>query len=160
MSRMGTFGVRDRADADLVALRDVFRRASLSNDEDRAVLLANADALVWPDTKRPGRRTRVATDADGQIVGFATTTSTRDALELEDLFVDPDCRRRGVAMQLVRDAAVTARTLAHPFIEVTANPHAAAFYAAAGFVEAGAAMTRFGPAARLLLPVADPTNHR
>jgi len=38
-------------------------------------------------------------------------------------------------------------------IEVTANPHAMAFYRSVGFVDDGVAETQFGPAPRMRLSV-------
>ena len=66
------FVIRDAEPADLAALRDIYRRASLSNEGDRMTLLANPDALEFPGLGGDDRRTRVAT-ADGRIAGFATS---------------------------------------------------------------------------------------
>ena len=90
---------------------------------------------------------------DGMVVGFATTIPPEsgvaaDVLELEDLFVDPDWMRRGIGLALVADAVATGRARGAARIEVTANPHALAFYGQAGFVPSGSIETRFGPAAR------------
>jgi len=45
-------------------------------------------------------RTYVA-EEDGLVVGFATWAGTAGTVELEDLFVDPAYRRRGIAAALV-----------------------------------------------------------
>jgi GNAT superfamily N-acetyltransferase len=74
-------------------------------------------------------------------------------LELEDLFVDPDWMRRGIGLALVADAVATGRARGAARIEVTANPHALAFYGQAGFVPSGSIETRFGPAARMRLEI-------
>src|SRR3954466_3441913 len=95
---MSTFSVRDAAEGDEPALARIFRTASLSNAGDRDVLLAHPDALTLPDDVLASGRTRVATKTDGAVVGFARTQPTeRGVLELDDLFVDPDAMRRGVA---------------------------------------------------------------
>ena len=91
-----TFVLRDAVAADVAVLRDVYRRASLSNEGDRTTLLANPDALEFPGLGGDGRRTRVAT-ADGRIAGFATSVPAGDAVELDDLFVDPGWMRQGPA---------------------------------------------------------------
>jgi GNAT superfamily N-acetyltransferase len=93
-------------------------------------------------------RTRVAI-SDGRIVGFATADATETATELEDLFVDPECMRRGVGTALVEDIVATARVRGFRRLVVSANDHAHAFYVGAGFVDAGTASTRFGPAPRM-----------
>jgi len=54
----------------------------------------------------------------------------------------------------VRDVATAARGAGASRIEVTANPHATAFYEQAGFVPAGTTESRFGPASRLRLDLA------
>ena len=147
-----TFVIRDAVPADLAALRDVYRRASLSNEGDRMNLLANPDALEFPGLGGDERRTRVAT-ADGRIAGFATSVPAGDVTELDDLFVDPGWMRRGVGRALVRDAVAIARDLGAGRIEVTANRHALAFYGKAGFVAGHEVQTRFGPGIRMHLDV-------
>lgn len=143
--------IRTAQVADLEDLGEIFRRSSLANDGDRAMLLANPESLE-PNvvTSVHEERTRAAV-VDGRIVGFATVLCVGDAFELEDLFVDPSWMRRGIGLSLVRDAAATARAQGVCRIEVTANPHALAFYEHAGFVEDGTAETRFGPAPRMRL---------
>ena len=140
-----------RADrADLDAIREIFRAASLSNEGDRAALLAHPEVLEFPEDAVVDGRLRVAVDDDGTVLGFAGVTPHADAWELEDLFVDPAHMRRGVATALVRHLVDEADV---PWIEVTANPHAMAFYRSVGFVDDGVAETKFGPAPRMRLSV-------
>ncbi len=146
---MADISTRLARDGDLDVLRDIYRRASLSNDGDRANLLASPAALHWDGDGIAVGRTRVATDGHGRILGFATVVSIEGGLELEDLFVDPDAMRQGVASRLVLDAVVQATRDGVAWIEVTANLHAAKFYASAGFVRVGDEQTPFGPAPRL-----------
>jgi GNAT superfamily N-acetyltransferase len=134
---------------DLDVLRAVFRRASLSNEGDRANLLASPATLHWTGSGIATGSTRLATDHDGQVLGFATAVPIEGGLELEDLFVDPDARRQGVATRLVLDLVADAARDGASWIEVTANDHAAEFYASAGFVKVGEEQTLFGPAPRL-----------
>jgi GNAT superfamily N-acetyltransferase len=142
--------IRTAVAADLDPIREVFRRASLSNAGDREALLAHPDVLVWPDTIAEGR-TRVAVDPAGAVAGFASTLVVDGRLELEDLFVDPDRMRRQVARRLVEDVLSAARAAGFGYVEVEANPHAMAFYTAVGFVPYATTRTRFGPAQRLRL---------
>jgi GNAT superfamily N-acetyltransferase len=144
--------VRVAEAGDLDALRGVFRRASLANAGDRAVLLAHPEVLVWSGDAIAGGRVRVAVE-DGTIVGFATTVPVDGGLELDDLFVEPDRMRRGVGRRLVEDVLDAAGADGVEHVWVTANPHAMAFYTAVGFVPDGTAPTRFGPAPRLRLDV-------
>jgi len=135
----------------------VYRRSSLSNDGDCENLLANPEVLVFESTSIHEQRTRVAV-SDGRIVGFATTRVVDDFLELDDLFTDPDWMRRGVARDLIVDVGAIARARGIARVGVTANGHALAFYEAAGFVDDGTAETRFGPARRMHLDAATPSD--
>ncbi len=144
--------IRPGVPADLAAVRDVFRRASLANAGDRAALLAHPEHLILgPDGLNEGR-TQVA-DENGSVVGFATWTDADGVVELEDLFVDPDWMRRGIATALVKGIADILRARGVERLEVTANPHAMGFYGAVGFTDCGVASTEFGPAPRMVLAI-------
>jgi ribosomal protein S18 acetylase RimI-like enzyme len=143
MIRLGTA-------ADLTAASGVYRRASLSNADDRDNLLAHPEYLILGPEGLAEGRTHVA-EEDGSVVGFATWAETAGTIELEDLFVDPDYRRRGIAMALVNRIAEILRARGAERLEVTANPHAMGFYRAAGFTDCGVAETNFGAAPRLVL---------
>jgi len=150
--------VRAATDDDLPGLARIFRSASLSNPGDRAALLRHPEVLELPADLVSAGHTVVATVDGAGVVGFATARPTaRDVLELDDLFVDPEWMRRGVARELIRALLVRARLRGISRIEVTANEHAADFYHASGFVPAGRATTRFGTAPRLRHEVTDET---
>jgi len=152
---MSTFSVRDAVAGDEPALARIFRAASLSNAGDRDALLAHPEALTLPHDVLACGRTRVATSADGTVVGFARTRPTdRGVLELEDLFVDPDAMGRGVARQLILRIVIEAASEDVVRIDVTANCHARDFYRAVGFVTGAPVDTEFGPAQRMHLDVA------
>jgi GNAT superfamily N-acetyltransferase len=138
--------------ADLSEAAGVFRRASLSNAGDRDNLLAHPEYLVLGPEGLAEGRTYVA-EEDGSVVGFATWADAGGSVELEDLFVDPDYRRRGIAAALVGRIADVLRARGVEFLEVTANPHAQEFYSAAGFVDCGVTETAFGAAARMRLAI-------
>jgi GNAT superfamily N-acetyltransferase len=138
--------------ADLPAVRDVFRSASLSNAGDRTILLAHPEHLILgPEGLNEGR-TQVA-EEDGSVVGFATWTDADGVMELEDLFVDPGWTRRGLATALVQGITDVMRARGVERLEVTANPHAMAFYTAVGFLKCGVARTEFGQAPRMVLAI-------
>jgi GNAT superfamily N-acetyltransferase len=147
---VGPIAIRDARPEDVDVLRAVFRRSSLSNEADRAHLLANPDALEWGVEAVVEGRTRVAV-VDDRVVGFATTTAVADGIELDDLFVDPDWMRRGVGHALLMDVVATARARGILRINVSAGEAALGFYARAGFVAEGVVETRFGPAPRMHL---------
>ncbi len=136
--------------ADFDAVASIYRRASLSNDGDRDDLLAHPEYLILgPDGLADGR-TYVA-EQDGFVVGFATWIDAGPAVDLEDLFVDPDWTRRGIATALLNYLAVALRHRGVERLEVTANQHAMDFYRHAGFVDCGVAETVFGAATRMVL---------
>ena len=135
---------------DLAAARGVYRRASLSNAGDRDNLLAHPDYLILGPEGLAEGRTHVA-EQDGSVVGFATWAEAGGATELEDLFVDPDYMRRGIATALVSRIAEVLRARGAQRLEVTANSHAMEFYRSAGFTDCGVADTDFGAAARMVL---------
>jgi GNAT superfamily N-acetyltransferase len=147
------FVVRTAVPSDLEAVQEVFREASLSNSGDRASLLAHPEVLRFaPDPLAEGR-SRVAVGPDDSVVGFLTWSGADRTFELEDLFVHPRWMRHGVGRQLIEDLIGVARDRGVQSIEVTANEHAADFYAAMGFESNGTAETRFGAAPRLRLDV-------
>jgi GNAT superfamily N-acetyltransferase len=142
--------IRDAVPGDMAALRGVFRRSALSNDGDRPNLLANPEVLEFPDRAVREGRTRAAV-AGRVIVGFASWLGAGDAVEIEDLFVDPGWMRLGIGRALVLDLIAIARGHGIDRVEVTANQHALAFYEKAGFVVYRQDATRFGPAPRMRL---------
>ncbi len=81
-------------------------------------------------------RLRLALDDDREVLGFAfVLRAGADAL-LSHLAVAPEAQRRGIAAELVRDAAAHARTLRAPrlLLEVrTGNAAARRLYARSGF---------------------------
>ncbi|CAM3962809.1 GNAT family N-acetyltransferase [Smaragdicoccus niigatensis] len=146
---MTEFAIRAAEASDIPQIRHVYRTASLSNDGEREVLLANPDYLVWRGGVGPGSVCLVA-EVDSTIIGFATRTAEG---ELEDLFVVPEHKRRGVATALIDRLVAEARASGIARIEVDANPHALAFYRSAGFVEVGRISTQFGEGIRMVLAV-------
>ena len=158
---VSTVRIRAARTGDLAALRDLFRRSSLSNQGDRELLLARPETLELADEGITEGRTQVAVGAADELLGFITTRPLDPCvLELEDLFVDPDWMRTGVASRLVEDLVATARRNGIRRIEVTANPHANAFYRHVGFVRGHDTETRLGGAPRMYLttPVGDGTD--
>jgi len=120
----------------------------MSNEGDRELFTLHPELLDWSATAVWEGRTRVAV-AGNRVVGFATLLITETSADVEDLFVDPDCMRRGIGRVLVEDIAVVAQALGWSFIEVDANPHASSFYARVGFVAVGEAAVQYGSGVRM-----------
>jgi GNAT superfamily N-acetyltransferase len=102
------FVIRDAGPGEMSMLGEVFRNSSLSNDGDRKNLLAHPEVLEFSDLAVTEGRARVAV-ASGRIVGFATWLGAGDAIEIEDLFVDPGQMRQGIGRALVLDLIAIAR---------------------------------------------------
>jgi GNAT superfamily N-acetyltransferase len=152
---MSAIQVRDADPRDESELARIFREASLSNAGDRDALLAHPEALTLSADLVARGRTRVAADADGTVLGFATTRRTDPGvLELDDLFVDPKAMRQGVARHLILRIATEAEREGVARIDVTANVHAFGFYEAVGFVAGARVDTEFGAGLRMHLDVA------
>jgi GNAT superfamily N-acetyltransferase len=135
------------------ALEGLQRRASMHEPRYRDDLAAHPDAIVLPAEQIAAGNVRVA-EQDGAIAGFSVLLErSGDACELDGLFVEPDRMRGGIGRRLVEDARRLARERGATRIDVVANPQAVAFYTAVGFVAAGEAPTRFGPAPRMSLPI-------
>jgi predicted N-acetyltransferase YhbS len=146
--------IRFATPAEREALEALQRRSSMHDPMYREQLAAEPDAIELPAEQITAGLVRVAED-DGAVAGFAVLFERDgDACELDGLFVEPGRMRGGVGRALVADAARIARERGASRIDVVANPQALAFYGAVGFVPAGQAQTRFGPAPRMSLHLA------
>jgi GNAT superfamily N-acetyltransferase len=144
-----SFFIRDATLADMAQLEGVFQRASLSNEKDRRPLLENPQWLALPEAGVREGRMRAAVDEDDTVLGFATYLIVDAVAELEDLFVDPPRMRRRIGEALVHDISERVRALGFETLEVTANPHAMAFYEHMGFVADHVVDTEFYPGLRM-----------
>jgi GNAT superfamily N-acetyltransferase len=148
--------IRTAVAADLPMLQEVYRAASLSNAGDAPMLLARPEFLIFAGAVVAAGGTLAAAVAGppgvDRIVGFATVVAGQDGdAELEDLFVDPGWRRRGIARRLVREIVKVAGGQGHRRLWVTGNPHALAFYLAVGFVQTNEVSTELGTGLRMFL---------
>ncbi|MCA1572544.1 MAG: GNAT family N-acetyltransferase [Chloroflexi bacterium] len=148
----GDVVIRDATLDDLPDLRAVFRRASMSNEDDRPLFVEHPEFLELSDAAIREGRMRVAV-VDGEVVGFATTLVGPDAVELEDLFVDPDRMRHGIGRALIDDVRATTTAAGRSRVEVDGNRHALLFYSAVGFIEDGTVRLKHGVAIRMHLDV-------
>jgi N-acetylglutamate synthase-like GNAT family acetyltransferase len=146
------FLIRDAEISDMVDLQGIFERASLSNENDLGLLNEHPEWLVLSNGAVVESRMRVAVADDGRVVGFASLIISDSFAELEDLFVDPPWMRHGIATALVLDISARLYDLHFETLEVTANPHAMAFYKNLGFVEIRIVNTSGYPAPRMSRP--------
>ena len=140
----GKLRIRIATLAERKGLEELQLRASLTNEGDRAALLANPDAIaILPDQIAAGRV--FVAELNGATVGFCAIEHRKDRdIELDALFTEPDFRRHGVGRFMVAYCAEAARGQGAKALHVIGNPHARDFYLACGFQETGTCETRFG----------------
>jgi len=132
------------------ALGELHRRSSSIWAEDRPHFEARPEIFGVSAEAILEQRVRVAFDAEGRRLGFATiSTQPTGVCELEDLFVEPRAMRKGVGAALVEDAAARARRIGGERMTVVAAERTLPFYEPLGFVVGEGVQTRFAPALRL-----------
>lgn len=77
-------------------------------------------------------------ELDGQVVGFYSLIPSRDAWELDNLWVTPLFIRKGIGQALLMHAAQIAAERGATSILIDADPNAEAFYVACGATRIGA----------------------
>ena len=130
--------IRDAAEADLPALRDIFNDAVLNTTAiwmDNVVDLANRQAWFAARAQQ-GYPILVAENADGEVVGYASFGDWRPfdgfchTVE-HSVYIRADQRGKGIGKQLITHA----KTFGSPLtVDVNEqNPQALAFYKRQGF---------------------------
>ncbi|MFD1484382.1 GNAT family N-acetyltransferase [Lacticaseibacillus baoqingensis] len=140
--------IRNAQAADVSALlllvQGYYADSPVAHTVDKAALLAHITQLIRPDDPLGGLL--VATDADGQLLGFAflyfgfDKRALKRTVILNDLYVAPKARRQGIAKQLLQ--ATFAWAKARQAISVTwqtrtSNHHAQRLYDTVGEREQG-----------------------
>ena len=142
--------IRSSHAEDLQRLRSIYRRASLANEDDRQALLDNPQFLELPPTPVIEGRSRVAEEpmarSSASLLSKRPPRGPSSSTSLSIL-----SRRMGVARALIDDAMSILYRQGILALEVTANPHALAFYEAAGFEITGSTTTPLGPGWRMRL---------
>jgi GNAT superfamily N-acetyltransferase len=135
------------------ALIELQRRASLANEGDRALVLANPDIVDIPLVQFEEGCVLVA-ERDGVTLGLAVVLPRDDgAAELDGLFVEPSAWRQGIGRRLADAAGTHARQRGAAALHVIANPHAGAFYDTCGFEPLGEVKLQFGTALAMHKPL-------
>jgi len=101
---------------------------------DTAFLEACRAELTLRDDELATWRTVVAELDDGRVAGFGTLEGAPPTGELGMLFVDPEAIGRGVGRALLGHLVAQARGAGFTLLTIDADPHAEAFYLAAGAV--------------------------
>ncbi len=137
-----SFQVREARPTDIPALMRLKRLLAEGEDSLHAVRANEADWLRDGFGPAAGFTAFVAeADGTGAILGMATcsrrtiTGWNGPVIFLQDLFVEPACRRRGVARALTARVAALACDIGSPIVELTvrADNPAQNFYLRGGF---------------------------
>ncbi len=145
-SEAGSLTIRTARIDERAALIELQRRASLANEGDRALVLANPDIVDIPQAQFEEGCVLVA-ERDGVTLGLAVVLPREDgAAELDGLFVEPSAWRQGIGRRLVDAACTHARQQRATALHVIANPHAGTFYNTCGFEPVGEVKLQFGTA--------------
>jgi GNAT superfamily N-acetyltransferase len=151
---MTNLRTREATKADAEAMQEIYRLASLSNEGDRAELLAHPELLVLdPELASSGRAVVVTADGVGPIAFASHRPTSAEVTELDDLFTHPNWRRQGAARLMMAAIVDDARARGIRRIEVTANTHAMGFYDVVGFRRIGTADTALREAPRMALEI-------
>ena len=118
---------------------------------DAAFLDACRDELTVTVDRLATERVTVADAPATGVVGFSSLALTPPTSELLDLFVDPAHIGTGVGVLLWSDVLAAAAGAGAAWMDIEADPHAAAWYERRGAVRIGAAPS--GSIAGRALPV-------
>lgn len=141
---MSQFTIRTALACEQAILEALQWRASLNNSGDRDALLAHPDAIELPLDQIEGGGVFVAED-QGSVQGFAAIVRRENGdIELDALFVEPVCWRRGIGRALLKHCVHKASIAGATALYVLGNPHAERFYRACGFTQVSTQRTRFG----------------
>jgi ribosomal protein S18 acetylase RimI-like enzyme len=138
-SRSPRFRVRPAQPKDIPALMRLKRLLAQGENALHAVRAGEADWLRDGFGPNAGFTAFVAEDFSG-VIGMATCSGrvvtgwNGPVIFLQDLFVEPRCRRHGVASALMARVAALARDVRSPIVELTvrADNPAQNFYSHAG----------------------------
>jgi hypothetical protein len=139
--------IRTAITSDLRALQRVYRAASLSNPGDAPHLVAHPEYLVFTGDGIADGRTRLAESASRRRErSWGSRPWFLDLTAGSNLTTSSSIRSfsAGGRRALIADAVESARAAGYRRLSVVANPHAAAFYSAVGFVAGDLVTTTLG----------------
>lgn len=126
------------------ALISLQLRSSMADPAFPVEVLETPGAIDVPADWIAAGQVYVASGESG-LTGFVTLVpDTKDAFELEGLFVDPDCWKQGIGRALVERAIAHVRGARAGRLHLIANPNALGFYVRLRFTVTGEKKLRFG----------------
>lgn len=138
------FTIRSAKSEEKAILEAIQWSASLTNPEDREMLLQYPDAIELPESQIVNGGVFVA-ELSGEPIGFAAIFVRDDGqVELDGLFVEPEHWRKGIGRHLVAYSEKSAQATGAAQMYVVSSRQAQAFYESCGFITTGVSKTRFG----------------
>jgi len=137
MSRGGDVRLRRARTEEAAALSALAFRSKAYWGYSDDFMAACRDELTLAPEQIEARPTYVL-EAAGAIAGFYVLDPLSEhSVELDALFVEPDCIGRGYGRALIEHALSQARALGHRTLIIQGDPNAAAFYRRIGGRPAG-----------------------
>ena len=136
---LATSKIRLARPAEAATITSLAFRSKASNGYDAAFMAACRAELTFDAGSLARGETWLCADAAGRILGFFDLRRERGTAELTALFVEPDCKGRGVGRALWETLEARAAALGAGRIGVDSDPAAVPFYLCMGMAPAGAA---------------------
>lgn len=130
------FQLRPSCQADVPCLIDIWRRSVRATHSFLAESDFHEIETIVATLYLPNADLTVATDGQGRLAGFMGM----NASHIDSLFLDPDCRGKGLGRLFIDHAAHQAGNALTVDVNEQ-NEQAVAFYRHMGFVEAGRSPT-------------------
>jgi GNAT superfamily N-acetyltransferase len=138
---MSVIKIRAARPEDVEAIYEMLRASAAHQRAEHELCVDPSSLLEDGFTRQPPRFQCLVAECDGQVAGIAlfflvySTWTSRTAVYLEDLYVSPQVRRRGVARALMGELAQIANSSACRFIRwlvLSDNVEATRFYESLG----------------------------
>jgi hypothetical protein len=127
--------IRPATSAELTSLSELARRSKAHWGYSASFMAACRDELTVRETQLP---LTFVKQLEQGVAGFYTLSKVDPArTELDFLFVEPWAMRRGYGLELLSHARSKSRHLGGRVMVIQGDPHAAAFYQAAGAIQIG-----------------------
>ncbi len=125
--------------AEAAVVTSLAYRSKASNGYDAAFMAACRAELTFDARSLARGETWLCADAAGRILGFFDLRREGETAELTALFVEPDCKGRGVGRALWETLEARAAALGAGRTRVDSDPAAVPFYLRMGLEPAGEA---------------------
>ncbi len=135
--------------AEAATITSLAFRSKASNGYDAAFMAACRAELTFDADSIARGETWLCEDETGRVLGFFDLRWDGETAEVNALFVEPDCKGRGIGRALWEKLEARAAALGARQIGVDSDPAAVPFYLCMGMEPAGAAPSGSIPGRRL-----------